>query len=251
MIGIDRSGTPSPDKLRTDGEADLPRIRALAEAGILKSDDFDRDIYGSPEVKTTLWGMQHRKCCYCEREYERKYSGVEHFRPKTNALRDDGAKTPGYWWLAYWFDNLYFGCPICNQTKGDHFPLVPGTRALVPEEDPRTIPESPLLIDPGVDDPEAHLTFIWIPNRGFEIAPRDGSERGRRTIQVLALDRDDLSQIRQTYYHRCLQPLIQRFANAEHRGDQRALEEIRKEAEALKAANAPFALLARVALRGI
>lgn len=117
MIGIDRSGTPSPDKLRTDGEADLPRIRALAEAGILKSDDFDRDIYGSPEVKTTLWGMQHRKCCYCEREYERKYSGVEHFRPKTNALRDDGAKTPGYWWLAYWFDNLYFGCPIAIRPR--------------------------------------------------------------------------------------------------------------------------------------
>jgi uncharacterized protein (TIGR02646 family) len=195
--------------------------------------------------------MQNGKCCYCEREYERKHSDVEHFRPKTEALREGRVKTPGYWWLAYWFENLYFGCLVCNRIKGTHFPLSTGTRALEAEEDPRHVPESPLLIDPGFENPEDHLTFVWIPSRGYEIAPRDGSQRGRWTITILELDRDDLSEIRRAYYRRHLQPLLERFAEAEDKSDESALVQVRREAVTLKAAESPFALLARVALRGI
>jgi uncharacterized protein (TIGR02646 family) len=251
MIRIDRSGASCPEALEKDGEGDLPRLRALAAAGRLASKHFDKSIYGSLKVKTCLWEMQNGKCCYCEREYERKYSDVEHFRPKTEALREGRTKTSGYWWLAYRFDNLYFGCLVCNRIKGAHFPLLPGTRALEPEEDPRRVEEHPLLIDPGFEHPEDHLTFVWIPGRGYEVAPQDGSERGRRTIEVLELDRDDLSEIRRAYYRRHLQPLLERFAEAEQDGDGAALFKIRREAETLRAADSPFALLARVALRGI
>jgi uncharacterized protein (TIGR02646 family) len=251
MIAIDRSGASCPEELEKDGAGDLSRLRALAAAGSLASKDFDESIYASPTVKTCLWQMQSGKCCYCEREYERKYSDVEHFRPKTEALREGRVKAPGYWWLAYRFDNLYFGCPPCNRTKKTHFPLIAGTRALEPEEDPRRVEEHPLLIDPGFEDPEDYLTFIWIPGRGYEVAPRDGSERGQRTIEILELDRDDLSEIRRAYYRRHLQPLLERFAEAERDGDGAALTQIRREAAVLRAAESPFALLARVALRGI
>jgi uncharacterized protein (TIGR02646 family) len=251
MIRIDRSGASCPAELERDGEEDLPRLRALAAAGALVSGHFDRTIYGSPAVKTCLWEMQSGKCCYCEREYERKYSDVEHFRPKTEALREGRVKTPGYWWLAYRFDNLYFGCLVCNRIKGAHFPLITGTRALQAEEDPRHVPELPILIDPGFELPEDHLTFVWIPGRGYEISPKDGSERGRRTIEILELDRDDLSEIRRAYYRRHLQPLLERFAEAEREGDGAALTRIRQEAAVLRAAESPFALLTRIALRGI
>jgi uncharacterized protein (TIGR02646 family) len=251
MIRIDRSGASCPEVLKRDGEGDLPRLRSLAAAGSLTSEHFKKRIYGPLTVKSCLWQMQNGKCCYCEREYERKYSDVEHFRPKTEALREGKVKTPGYWWLAYRFDNLYFGCLVCNRIKGAHFPLKAGTRALEPEEDPRQVEELPLLIDPGFEDPEDHLTFVWIPGRGYEVAPRDGSERGRRTIEILELDRDDLSEIRRRYYRKHLQPLLERFAEAERNGDGVALNQIRQEAATLKAADSPFALLARIALRGI
>ena len=147
--------------------ADLPRLRTLATAGGLTSKHFDKSIYGPPAVKTCLWQMQNGKCCYCEREYERKHSDVEHFRPKTEALREGKVKTLGYWWLAYRFDNLYFGCLVCNRIKGSHFPLTAGTRPLEAEADPRHAAEFPLLIDPGFDDPEDHLTFVWNPRSGL------------------------------------------------------------------------------------
>ncbi|HEY2291816.1 MAG TPA: hypothetical protein VGM86_14040 [Thermoanaerobaculia bacterium] len=251
MIRIDRSGASCPEELERDGEEDLPRLRALAAAGGLASKDFDGAIYASPAVKACLWQMQSGKCCYCEREYERKYSDIEHFRPKTEALREGKVKTSGYWWLAYRFDNLYFGCPPCNRTKKTHFPLMAGTRALESEEDPRRVEEYPLLIDPGFENPEDHLTFVWIPGRGYEVAPRDGSERGRRTIEILELDRDDLSEIRRAYYRRHLQQLLERFSEAEREGEGAALTQIRREAATLKAADSPFSLLARIALREV
>jgi uncharacterized protein (TIGR02646 family) len=252
MIRIDRSGTPCPAELKTDGELDLPRLRALAAAGTLASQHFQKRIYGSPVVKTRLWRMQNGKCCYCEREYERKHSDVEHFRPKTEALREKDRKTPGYWWLAYRFENLYFGCLICNRIKGAWFPLVTGTLPLAAEKEPWTEPELPLLLDPGFEDPEDHLTFVWIPpHRGYQIAPRNGSERGRRTIEILKLDRDDLTEMRRKYYRRHLEPLLERFAEAERKGENGALRRIRQEAEALRGATAPYALLSRVALQAI
>jgi len=248
MIRIDRSATTCPESLATQGERDLDRLRSLVPMG-LTSKDFRKSIFGSDNVKHCLWGMQHRKCCYCEREYERRHSDVEHFRPKTEALRADGRKDTGYWWLAYRFENLYFGCLICNRLKGSHFPLRDGARALAVEENPQTHDEQALLIDPGFEDPEDHLTFVWIDGRGYEIAPREGSDRGRKTIEILQLDRDDLSEFRRAYYRKILQPILERFADAQTAGNSQEIERVRSEARDLTSADTPFALLARVALR--
>jgi len=249
MIRIDRSGTHPPATFLTDGESDLVRLRSLITRRPLVSKDFDSGIYCSNEIKALLWQMQSRKCCYCEREYERKFSDVEHFRPKTEAVRADGRKEAGYWWLAYRFDNLYFACPSCNRGKRAKFPLASGSRALAAEEDPRAVPELPLLLDPGFDEVEEHLTFAWIPSRGFQIAPRNASERGRWTIETLQLDRDDLTELRTFYYQRTLLPLIQRFGTARRQGDSQALALCAAEAAGLTLPEAPFSLLARVALR--
>ncbi|HEX4965214.1 MAG TPA: hypothetical protein VF173_30675 [Thermoanaerobaculia bacterium] len=107
------------------------------------------------------------------------------------------------------------------------------------------------MIDPGFDDPEQHLTFVWLPGRGYVIVPLDQSDRGRATQEILDLDRDDLARSRQQYYVKILEPLLERFARAQEKGDQEAKAEIRRQAHSLAAADNRFALLARVALRAI
>lgn len=161
MIKIDRSRAVAPDVLIGGEVAELARLRSIVPNRRPKNTDFDRGLYSSEEIKSALWQMQHRKCCYCEREYERKYSDVEHFRPKAEAMRHDGTSEPGYWWLAYRFDNLYFACPPCNRTKSTHFPLVPGTLMGGPELG-EVVPVQP-------QDPDGPLPAFRAPCRGATI----------------------------------------------------------------------------------
>lgn len=248
MIRINRSSTAAPASLLAAEPGGLGNLRTLLRQRPLKSGDFDRSIFASGDVKSALWDMQLSKCCYCEGKYERSYSDVEHFRPKTVAVRGDGSSEPGYWWLAYRFDNLYFACSSCNRPKRDHFPLQPGARPLAPEEHPRTTAEPLLLLDPGFDHVEDHLTFEWLPT-GYQIAPVNGSERGRWTIKILGLDRDDLTKLRNDHYRRVVAPLLRRFPRARETEDAAALAEILMEAEMHSQPDAPFSLLARVAFR--
>ncbi len=249
MIRIDRSRTEAPPTLLSAEPGGLLSLRHLLLSRRLKSGDFDRSIYAAEPVKSALWEMQRFKCCYCEGKYERSYSDVEHFRPKTAAVRADGSADAGYWWLAYRFDNLYFACSSCNRPKKDRFPLLPGRRALLAEEDPRILTEDALLLDPGFEEVEAHLTFEWIEGKGYQIAPLEGSERGRWTIDILGLDRDDLTKLRHDHYARALEPLIHRFVRARANKNPAALAEVILEAQLHSQPAAPFALLGRVAFR--
>jgi uncharacterized protein (TIGR02646 family) len=249
LIQIDRSRATSPESLLLHEEAELERLRTILGKRALTTHDFDRGIYAAREVRDLLWDMQHAKCCYCEREYERKYSDVEHFRPKARAVRDDGKPDAGYWWLAYRFDNLYFACAACNRPKSDRFPLRDRSAALKPGEGPRSREEGALLLDPAFDPVEEHLTFVWVEDQGFRIAPRNLSERGKATIAVLGLDRDDLVELRRKYYHRCLEPVIVRYGVARRSGDERRMREVRAEASRLAAPEQPHTLLARAAFR--
>lgn len=245
MIRIDRKRAKAPPELAVDGAACLAGHRRTPPR---KSDDFDRKVYGSMSVKKALFEMQHEKCCYCEKSCECEYEDVEHFRPKTEAIRARGVKAPGYWWLAYSFENLLFACRQCNATKSSKFPLAPGARALVPEEDPRTTPEQALLLDPTRDRPEDHLTFKRLPKKGYQVAPRNASERGKKTIEVLGLDRDSLTRRRLKYYKKHLKSLIARFKRARANGDSACIRECRGEARELIKADAEFSLFTRTIL---
>lgn len=175
------------------GELELADLEKLAAAGSLESKSFKREIYAADEVRDYLWQLQKYKCCFCERKFECKYSTIEHFRPRTKAERAAGSSW-GYWWLAYELKNLYFCCQICNNLKSNFFPLVPGSEELVPREKPweSRDQEKPLLLDPGFDEPEEHLTFEWLPNQKkiYPVAV-NGSLRGKATAARI-LDRDDL-----------------------------------------------------------
>jgi hypothetical protein len=146
---------------------------------------FDNKIYGHRSVKDTLWAAQHDKCAYCEGSFRAfSYGDVEHYRPKAYAQQSTGGKKiyPGYYWLAYHWENLLVSCELCNRArKKNLFPLRnPTGRA---RDDVGIAQEHPLLIDPaGPDDPRCHIGF-----RGA--APEARTDAGKTSIEAYYLDR--------------------------------------------------------------
>jgi uncharacterized protein (TIGR02646 family) len=256
MIRIDRTRVQPPGWLAERESEGLVALRAryaervlAGEGRLLRSEDFDRDIYAHEDVKRLLRQMQHMKCCYCERRYGPAYNDVEHFRPKAEVRRDRRSREAelGYWWLAYRFDNLYFACATCNRSKGAYFPLVEGTQPLGPEQDPRLVPEQALLLDPGYDKVEEHLTFVRDPAGNYRITARNGSARGKCTLEGVELDRDELDELRDQYFLFHLKPVVEEFQEAVKTGDAERQERQRRRAQELTRSEAEFSLLAQAA----
>ena len=148
-------------------------------------------VYADPAVKRTLCAAQHDKCAFCETINPSSHEVVEHYRPKDGwrQSRGDALQKPQYFWLAYAWENLLFVCDVCNDRahKENLFPLANPVFRATPDE-PDTAGEDPLLINPyGPRDPEDHIDW----NSDVPVV-RNGSPRGRATIEVLGLDRDGM-----------------------------------------------------------
>jgi len=145
-------------------------------------------VYGHPTVREALAAAQHGKCCYCEVAIEHPYMlrHVEHWRPKGAVKQGPGepVQYPGYYWLAYEWDNLLLSCGVCNSGyKSIVFPLADDNgRARNHHEDVGV--EDPQLLKPDRDDPEPHIE--WIDDQ-----PRGRSEIGWKTIETVGLVRED------------------------------------------------------------
>ncbi len=194
MIFIQRGA--EPEILNLVGQ---DKIRALCEEynqgkRIFKSDSFDSKVSGHQTVKQALILMQHGKCCFCESKILHIAPGdVEHYRPKAGYRQnsEDAMQKPGYYWLAYAWDNLLLSCERCNrQYKKNLFPLLhPEKRAQCHKDD--VCIETPLLINPTITDPKNHIGF-----RDEIPYPIDNSPYGKTSIAVLGLDREELNEIR-------------------------------------------------------
>jgi hypothetical protein len=156
---------------------------------------FDPAIYGDPSVKEALREeMQHNKCCFCEAYVPHISSGdVEHYRPKAGFRQEEEGELerPGYYWLAYDWENLLFCCEICNRRhKRNLFPLAdPGYRSRSHHN--AIAQESPLFVNPAAEDPAQSISF----NEELPL-PVAGSARGAATIRAIGLDRSALSERR-------------------------------------------------------
>lgn len=175
-----------------------------------KSFNFDNGIYADKSVKKALIESQHDKCAFCESKITHiSYGDVEHFRPKAayRQKANDPLTTPGYYWLAYEWDNLFLACQLCNQRhKKNLFPLAnPAERATSHRHNAEQ--EHPLFIDPALDDPEEYISF----RRELPYAINDNS-RGFVTIVSLGLERTELSEVRYDRYEKLR--LIYILANA-------------------------------------
>ena len=157
-----------------------------------KKFEFNGKIYSAKSVKNALLKAQYNKCCYCESKFlSTSYGAVEHFRPKGAAKQKHGQSEeyPGYYWLAYDWDNILVSCERCNSShKGNLFPLA-GQRKRAQSHHDDVKVEQPLFVNPAREDPRRHIRF-----RAEAAMPITGM--GRETIQGLGLRRSDLEEDR-------------------------------------------------------
>jgi uncharacterized protein (TIGR02646 family) len=202
MIQIAKPDSP-PEILETEG-VDERRSHSVSYAhdpeayqSGERSFDFEDGIYGHESVKSALIQAQHRKCSFCESKVTHvAYGDVEHFRPKSGYRQhsEESLQRPGYYWLAYEWTNLFLCCPLCNRRhKKNLFPLHnPQDRAQSHRDEIED--EEPVFLHPGREDPEKHIGF-----RGEVAFAKNGSSRGRRTIEALRLNREALTEVRRDY----------------------------------------------------
>jgi 5-methylcytosine-specific restriction endonuclease McrA len=151
---------------------------------------IDKKIYGHKTVKDALKQIQHKKCCFCEKNEGDQYGAIEHYRPKDGYKDKKGQKIkkPGYYGQGYTWTNLYFVCAPCNTIKGALFPLEIESKRAVGYQ--RINRESPYLLDPGgVKNPRDHIVFDFELIRGL-------TDFGKQTIEICGLDREGLDNAR-------------------------------------------------------
>ena len=152
---------------------------------------FDEGIYTAVPVKNCLLKIHHGKCCYCEKKFPARELDVEHFRPKGSVQQDVGQnpEKPGYFWLAYKWENLLLACQACNRrSKQTLFPLANPTERAKPHL--RDVGnEEPLFIDPTRADPRKNIQFV-------DDAPTGLTREGKETINGLKLRRPSLREDR-------------------------------------------------------
>ena len=248
MIRLTRPGR-TPAVLRRHGaEATREDCEAYAQApDVYRSGERTfkfKKLYRSPQVKDALKEIQHDKCCYCERRVAPSEGQVDHFRPKGafRQSKDDRNKEhPGYYWLAYQWDNLVLACGTCNLKKSDYFPLQhPEQRARSHLDSVDT--ESPLLLNPYVEtELREHLTFN---GSGCE----HGTERGRVTVEVLRLNEPYLQEERQ-YVLRVLEFACDVLCAEEDPSFGDIVRDARRRIMEAAQRNAPFSAMARDYLR--
>ena len=196
------SGVDSP------GELETREAINFYSYSFNKDESFDYHVYKSEDIKSLLDTDFYDKCAYCEARYKAtSVMDVEHFRPKgrIELLQSRKKITPGYFWLASNWENLFPSCINCNRRqyrkivgddtlqmagKGELFPLMDERKRAKKPGDEKF--ESPVLINPSDDDPDIFFTFN---NDGY-IFPKsttaDILHRARITIEILGLQRFDL-----------------------------------------------------------
>ncbi len=197
MIRICKPST-TPEKLITDGKnkrrshcSTYSRNPMVYQCGD-KTFSFDRSIYAHESVKQALIKVQHGKCCFCERLIGAD-GDVEHFRPKQAYKQAIGEalQRPGYYWLAYEWNNLYLACPACNQRhKQNLFPLQKFTERATNHK-LSLDREQPLFVDPGKENPEDFIGF-----RGEFAFAIKGNQKGQVTLNSLRLNQRSLPEAR-------------------------------------------------------
>lgn len=186
MKYIDRSSVPVPKNLQN-------------QAAPTSGAEIKDSIYGHANVKKALTDLQHGVCCYCEAHYDiTGYGEVEHFRPKGGWQQDRDDKElhqPGYYWLAYKWENLMYACKKCNVGyKQNYFPLEDPSKRFK-EETLDISQEKPLLINPYEEQhPEQHLTFNGPTIKAL-------TDQGRASIDYYGLNRVELYEERRRIFN--------------------------------------------------
>jgi hypothetical protein len=205
---------------------------------------FSGRLYGDGAVRRALERAQHGKCCYCEVIIPKPYAliHVEHYRPKGYSQQSRGSEKnyPGYYWLAYEWDNLFLSCAFCNsRNKRNFFPLKkPSQRAL--NHHANLSSEEPFILCPsGPKDPRDCIKF-------HEDVPRGINKVGRITIETMGLDRKDHEPRRKRFEDlQLLRNKIVQWRNDPTVAAQHIVTEARAILEAATRPSAPWSAMAQ------
>jgi hypothetical protein len=263
------------------------KVIAEWEEWKLKRGEWKKTQVGSPpEFKPTwdddVWkgfrdwlleNVFHNKCAYCETAVTGFPGDAEHFRPKgqVRVILDDGNSDivrvvdedneelthPGYFWLAYHWQNILPSCEFCNRFGGkkDLFPVdkahVAVKRLSIAEIDNLIykITKSPtaadvfylepsdldvyegrLLLHPYYDNPEEHLYF----KVDGAAAAWGGSKQGEISRKVFDLNQSGKVKARRREQRDGLKRYYSKLAAARDDEDEtsaakRAAQELRDE----------------------
>jgi uncharacterized protein (TIGR02646 family) len=190
MIFIDKSIVATPEDLSTETHTQANREQYDSNSATFAL--TLHNTYKTPKVKLALRKTQGAdengiggKCAYCEKDLREEAAHVDHFRPAGAIMEGITKIHPGYYWLAYTWENLYLSCLACNSSfKRDFFPLIdPAKRARSHHDEISN--EEPLLIDPSKENPRDHIRFnLDMPE------PYLNSEKGKITIEIFKLDNE-------------------------------------------------------------
>ncbi|CAM1359131.1 HNH endonuclease family protein [Tenacibaculum xiamenense] len=170
-----------------------------------KTLSFDSKIYAHESIKNILKTSQFGKCAFCESNITHiSHGDVEHFRPKKGYCQNnnDELHGPGYYWLAYDFENLMLACQVCNQReKKNLFPLRNPEKRKISHNDANSLKkEKPFFINPLNEEPSFFIKF-----HGAQAVGIDKNHRGKKTIENIGLNRkgkngiSDLFEMRLDY----------------------------------------------------
>jgi hypothetical protein len=196
------------------------------------------------------------KCAYCETLVSINHRGdIEHFRPKGRISDPDTNKPirvntgthehPGYYWLAYDWKNLLLACELKDGRrigKWDHFPLADESKRA--EQPGDEVHEDPLLINPLVEDPSAHLDLD--PKTGV-LSAKGNSPRGQACINLLGLNDRGLPDERHEAYDAAKNLYLKYVLSLLSENQAEETTSARK-IEAIDAGSCSFAMARRMAL---
>ena len=236
MIYVDRARTDNEGRKIAPDVAWYEKAEEATRSAILDPEihKFEPQIYGAEIVRAPLEELFCRKCAYCEGPLPESEWDVEHFRPKGRVA--ENKSHPGYYWLAYNWENLYPSCKNCNQRrrdrplwgdltfktaagKLDQFPLKDeSNRAMKPDEE--IAREDNLLLDPCCGDPKRHLDYSLYG----EIDGID--EYGNATIRICNLTRRRLRKSRETKISEVIQ-FLELIRDTKDKGCEQTSEKLR------------------------
>lgn len=149
---------------------------------------IDRDLFHHSHLADMVYQEFAGACGFCERPVDSS-DGASHYRPLSVYEEDGGDEYEDHYsWLAYEWLNLFLICRICEKQRRDRF-YVTGrrTRFLATFDEVRA-EERPLLIDPTIENPASHLSFLF----SGECIPKRNSPKGKATVDLLALNDHEL-----------------------------------------------------------
>ena len=141
-------------------------------------------------VVKSLNRLFRERCPYCEQhtDYRVRRHTLHAYRPYGGAIDLYGRVSSNWYdWLSAEWDNLLVTCPSCDRAKSNRFPVAAEERVAWGTKGVFLRDEQPLILNPcdSLDDPAEHLVY----DNGRIVGL---TERGRVTVEVLNLNRDEL-----------------------------------------------------------